>query len=865
MYGKLRTCTCRNRGVPETIFLSPSHYVTAVRLASIVWHSLNHVLDPKNILNFLLTVGKLKTTKRTGWVRKGVELPESISDHMYRMSIMSLLINDPSINRERCLKIAIVHDLAESTVGDITPHDPVTKEEKYRMEEEAMADVKKLLTGPTGEEIYDLWKEYEAGATPEAKFVKDFDKFEMILQAYEYETAQGKQLQEFFDSTKGVFKTEQVSQWAAHLQQMRGASVALRYDGTVTLSGGSTQGISQSPTPTTSMTSLLFSTFLFACGVFFSQALINRPSGIPTYAPTSTNFTGPAFIQWTLNQARGADGYITVGVQKGKYDVYTNGGALFQFYQQSNITLWLDDVVLTFRQRPTQFFVLLTYTNNISVRGLTIHFNPPETIQAFVNNITQINQNTYTVEATVCDGYNLDYVTGPKTWYVFNGKTLLPNNPFRRSFDLYIGGGAQFVTPSGRRFRISTTAAQMANNNVNVGDILATRGSGVSLYGVIYSKNASFIDVTITSSGGVAFYMEGGAGGHLLQRVKVTKNPDAPVPGDAIHVVGMQKGPTIIDSYFEGMGDDGVNLLNWFQPILKLNSSNSFTTTNPPNYWNTGDVVRLYNQQLQPLGFSQIVSMTLLPDKNTSIVLSSSHLNANYVTDRNHANANFLISNNTFYNHRARSILCKGSRGVISHNNFTLVTLGGIFIQPESGQFLEGDYATDLIIHDNYLEDIGASATGNYGGSISVNLNSATGFVPAAGAFMNISVLDNTIKGSWAYPIRVASTSNVVVSGNQLLAPFRSSYPLVTFQNNDLLVVQNNCVWGNVTGVTLSSPAVDGVQSNCTTPTTTRTQDITIPTSSPSSAIVHTIGAVGKVEMNWSTLLSVVLFTLTIY
>ena len=37
------------------------------------------------------------------------------------------------------------------------------------------------------QEIFSLWQEYENGETMEAKFVKDLDKFEMILQAFEYE------------------------------------------------------------------------------------------------------------------------------------------------------------------------------------------------------------------------------------------------------------------------------------------------------------------------------------------------------------------------------------------------------------------------------------------------------------------------------------------------------------------------------------------------------------------------------------------------------------------------------------------------------------------------------------------------------
>ena len=33
----------------------------------------------------------LQSTKRTGWVKRGVAQPESIADHMYRMSMMGLI------------------------------------------------------------------------------------------------------------------------------------------------------------------------------------------------------------------------------------------------------------------------------------------------------------------------------------------------------------------------------------------------------------------------------------------------------------------------------------------------------------------------------------------------------------------------------------------------------------------------------------------------------------------------------------------------------------------------------------------------------------------------------------------------------
>ncbi|OAY72500.1 HD domain-containing protein C4G3.17 [Ananas comosus] len=54
------------------------------------------------------------TTKRKGWINHGIKGPESIADHLYRMALMALIADElPGVNRERCIKIAIVHDIAE--------------------------------------------------------------------------------------------------------------------------------------------------------------------------------------------------------------------------------------------------------------------------------------------------------------------------------------------------------------------------------------------------------------------------------------------------------------------------------------------------------------------------------------------------------------------------------------------------------------------------------------------------------------------------------------------------------------------------------------------------------------------------------
>lgn len=142
---------------------------------------------------------RLKTTKREGWRRFGIDHGESISDHMYRMSIITMLC-PPSlrsrIDISRCINMALVHDMAELLVGDITPVDGVLKSEKSRRESTTMDFLCKDLLGNVGgghagESIKSAWQEYEDSETLESHFVHDVDKIELILQMLEYEKSHG--------------------------------------------------------------------------------------------------------------------------------------------------------------------------------------------------------------------------------------------------------------------------------------------------------------------------------------------------------------------------------------------------------------------------------------------------------------------------------------------------------------------------------------------------------------------------------------------------------------------------------------------------------------------------------------------------
>jgi putative hydrolase of HD superfamily len=144
--------------------------------------------DLDALLAVLSDVGRLKTLRRAGWVRAGVPEPESVADHSYRVAVLALLIGPRlGLNVDRLVRLALLHDLAEARVGDLTPLNAGSPGEKAARESEAFADiVGGLSEGPA---LYDLWREYEGGATPEARIAKQLDKLELALQTLEYEQA----------------------------------------------------------------------------------------------------------------------------------------------------------------------------------------------------------------------------------------------------------------------------------------------------------------------------------------------------------------------------------------------------------------------------------------------------------------------------------------------------------------------------------------------------------------------------------------------------------------------------------------------------------------------------------------------------
>jgi putative hydrolases of HD superfamily len=134
------------------------------------------------ILTFLRAAERLKTVTRNGWTSAGEQ--ESVAEHTWRLCLMAMLLygDTPGIELARLLRMCLIHDLGEAIHGDVPA--PAQRAGAGKAEQERADLVELTAPLPTAlrQEILDLWDEYEAAESPEAKLAKGLDKLETILQ-----------------------------------------------------------------------------------------------------------------------------------------------------------------------------------------------------------------------------------------------------------------------------------------------------------------------------------------------------------------------------------------------------------------------------------------------------------------------------------------------------------------------------------------------------------------------------------------------------------------------------------------------------------------------------------------------------------
>jgi putative hydrolase of HD superfamily len=134
------------------------------------------------VLAFLRDAERLKTVTRSGWTSTGKA--ESVAEHTWRLCLMAMVLygRAEDIDLARLLKMCLIHDLGEAIGGDVPAPAQVAGSPKAGRERADLLSLVEPLPAGGRREILELWDEYEAASSPEAKLAKGLDKLETILQ-----------------------------------------------------------------------------------------------------------------------------------------------------------------------------------------------------------------------------------------------------------------------------------------------------------------------------------------------------------------------------------------------------------------------------------------------------------------------------------------------------------------------------------------------------------------------------------------------------------------------------------------------------------------------------------------------------------
>lgn len=146
----------------------------------------------KSTIRFYLLATQLKYKIRSGWNKTHwnvrCERLESIAEHVYGACILALAIDseyETHLNIGKVIKMLVLHELGEVVIGDITPFDNITPQEKMQREHEA---IERVLGGLIKkEEYFGLLLEFDERKTNEAIFAYHCDKLEADIQSKVYQ------------------------------------------------------------------------------------------------------------------------------------------------------------------------------------------------------------------------------------------------------------------------------------------------------------------------------------------------------------------------------------------------------------------------------------------------------------------------------------------------------------------------------------------------------------------------------------------------------------------------------------------------------------------------------------------------------
>jgi len=137
-------------------------------------------------IRFVLEIDRLKTIVRRTYLLHA-DRAENTAEHSWHLAMMAILLSEYANNPvdvSRVVKMVLIHDIVEIEAGDTYFYDAAAELDKPVRERAAADRLFGILPPDQGEDLRQLWEEFEAADTPEARFALALDRFMPQLHNY---------------------------------------------------------------------------------------------------------------------------------------------------------------------------------------------------------------------------------------------------------------------------------------------------------------------------------------------------------------------------------------------------------------------------------------------------------------------------------------------------------------------------------------------------------------------------------------------------------------------------------------------------------------------------------------------------------
>ena len=137
----------------------------------------------KKQMEFLLEVDKLKFIQRQTYLSDG-KRKENDAEHSWHLAMMAVLLAEHSneeLDLVKVITMVLIHDIVEIDAGDTYAYDAAGNESKRQREVKAADRIFHILPQDQAKKLRDIWEEFEAYETPEAKFAHVCDNVQPLM------------------------------------------------------------------------------------------------------------------------------------------------------------------------------------------------------------------------------------------------------------------------------------------------------------------------------------------------------------------------------------------------------------------------------------------------------------------------------------------------------------------------------------------------------------------------------------------------------------------------------------------------------------------------------------------------------------